>query len=131
MATRAKAKRGTSRQRPVDLRRAVKKAAAAQRESIEQANTRVVDAMKDIVHAQVGVYAEIYDEVSARLTRVKNETPKHWRRFVRRGEQVQKDVQAAQSDLMQSLERARTDLQRKLTRVQRELRSRVDKLRSE
>ena len=130
MATKAKAKQGTARRRPASLSRTVKKAAAAQRESVEQANVRIVNAMKDIVHAQLGAYGEIYDEVNARLTKVKSETPKHWRRLVRRGEQVQQDVQKAQMDLKQNLEKARTDLQRRLNRVQRDLRNRVEKLRS-
>lgn len=130
MSTKAKTKRGTTRRRPTTLRGAVKKAAATQRESVEQANARIVDAIRDIVHAQVGVYAEIYDQVNARVTKVRTETPKHWQRFVRRGEKVQRDVEKAQTELMQNLEQARTDLQRKLTRAQRELRSRVEKLRA-
>ena len=128
MSTRAKTRRTTATRRPKTLRGAVKKAAVAQKESVVNANARIVDGMKDIVLAQVGVYAEIYDELNSRLTKIRNETPKQWQRLVRRGARVQRDVEQAQADLRENLERVRTDLQRKLDRVQRELRKRVEKV---
>lgn len=131
MASKAKAKQGKARRRPAGSRRTVAQAAATRRETVEQANTRVVEAIKNIVNAQFGVYAEIYDEVSARLTKVRSETPRHWKRLVRRGEQVQKEVKTAQADLKKSLERALADLQRKLARVQEDLRKRMEKLAQE
>lgn len=127
MSTRAKTTRRTPRTPPT-LRSSARKVVRAQKQSIEKANARILDGMKDIVHAQMGVYGEIYDELNARVEKVKVESPKQWNKFVRRGEKVQKDLEAAREGVRLSLEKARSDLQRRLDRVQMRLRRKVEKI---
>ena len=110
-------------------RSTVRKTAATQKATIAKANTKVVDAMKDIVLAQMGLYGEIYDEVNSRLVKARTETPKQWSRLVRRGERVQRDLEKAQEQMRQNLEKARTDLQQQFEKVQRDLRDQLEKIR--
>jgi FtsZ-binding cell division protein ZapB len=110
------------------VRRTVQKTAAAQKSTVAKANAKVVDAMKDIVLAQMGLYGEIYDELNARLVNARTETPKQWRRLVRRGERVQHDLEKAQDQMRQNLEKTRADLQKQFDKVQRDLRSQLEKI---
>jgi hypothetical protein len=128
MATKAKAKRKTASSRRKTARKTATASAASRERAVQKASARALDAMKELVYAQAGIYGEIYDELNARVSKAKTETPKHWRRLVRRGEQVQKDLEKAQSDLKVNLEKARSDLQKRLKRAQSELRDKVRKV---
>lgn len=128
MSTRAKARTGAAAKRASKARGGARKAAPTRMESAEMASAKIVDTMKDLVHAQLGAYGEIYDELNARITKAKTETPARYRRLVRRGERVQKDLQKAQADLKKNLEKARSDLKTKLDRMQDNLRRKVESI---
>jgi hypothetical protein len=102
--------------------------AKAQKQSIERANARILDGIKDIVHAQLGVYGAIYDELNARVAKVKVESPKQWHRFVNRGEKVRNDLERAREGVRLDLEKVRSDLQRRFDRAQLGLRRKVEKI---
>lgn len=131
MATRAKTKRGAAPKRPPSLGGAVRKAARQQRKTVEEANERVLNGMKELVAAQLGLYGEIYDEIDGRLAKLRAGTPKRWQKLVTRGEKMQRDIQKAREELLQNLEKSRWDLQKRLDRAQADLRSRLGKLRSD
>lgn len=98
-------------------------------ESIEKAGTEILDRMKDIVNAQLGLYGEIYDEVNARVAKAKTDAPNEWKNLVRRGEKVEKDLKKAQGDLRKNLEKAQTNLKKDLERARKDLRAKVAKMR--
>ena len=129
--------KATTKRKPAAKKKPAAKRAAPKakkpktaRETLDKASDEIVDAMKDIVHAQLGVYGEIYDELNSRMDKVRSDAPKHWKNLVKRGEQVQKDLEKARKDLRKNLEKTRADLKKNLEKAQKDLRKKVDKIRT-
>ncbi len=102
--------------------------AAKETVTFEKATEEIVDAMKDIVKAELGVYGTISDEVSERIEKARKETPKKWRKLVRRGEKVQKDLEKARSDLKKNLEKAQKDLKKDIEKAQKDIKKKVKEI---
>jgi len=129
--------KATTKRKPAAKKKPAAKRAAPKakkpktaRETLDKASDEIVDAMKDIVHAQLGVYGEIYDELNSRMDKVRSDAPKQWKSLVKRGEQVQKDLEKARKDLRKNLEKTRADLKKNLEKAQKDLRKKVDKIRT-
>ena len=129
MATRAKATRAKAAPRSRAQRGTAKGKANEHRRTVEDSNARVINGMKELVYAQIGLYGQIYDELDARLAKLRADTPKRWQKLVTRGEKMQRDVEKAQAELVKSLEKSRGDLQKRLDRTQARLRRKLEDLR--
>lgn len=128
MNARATRKTGTTRRRATPAKAGAASASHRAKPKLDKASQEVLDKMKEIVYAQLGVYGEIYDELNSRMTKVRSESPARWKRLVKRGEQVEKDLAKAREQLRRDLQKAQTDLRKNLERAQKQLRSKVAKI---
>jgi hypothetical protein len=131
MAARKKTRRGSGVKKKAASRRARRtvRGAATRELRLDPSSAEILDRMREIVYAQLGAYGEIYDELNARLTEVRENTPARWKKLVARGQRVERDLDKARADLQKNLQRAQSDLRSNLERVQNQLRRKVAKLR--
>jgi hypothetical protein len=131
MAARKKTRRGSGAKKKAASRRAPRsgRGAATRKLRLDPSSAEILDRMREIVYAQLGAYGEIYDELNARLTEVRENTPARWKKLVARGQRVERDLDKARADLQKNLQRAQSDLRSNLERVQEQLRKKVAKLR--
>jgi hypothetical protein len=131
MAARKKTRRGSGAKNKTASRRAQRssRGAATRKLRLDPSSAEILDRMREIVYAQLGAYGEIYDELNARLTEVRENTPARWKKLVARGQRVERDLDKARADLQKNLQRAQSDLRSNLERVQNQLRKKVAKLR--
>lgn len=91
---------------------------------------KVQDTVKEVAYVQLGLAGRVYDEVNTRMNRARKDAPKQWDQLVRRGEQVQRDLDKAgkglKRDLKQRVDRIETRV--KLEGRIRKVRAAVDKL---
>ena len=59
--------------------------------------------MKEVAYAQLGFAGKVFDGVNERVTKARQDAPKQWGKLVKRGEQVQRDLEKAQKDLAREL----------------------------
>src|SRR6476659_3853147 len=119
MAARKKKTRGgRATAKKASPRRAARRGrgAATRTLKMDPSSAEILDRMREIVYAQLGAYGEIYDELNARLSEVREKTPARWKRLVARGERVERDLDKARADLQKNLQRAQTDLRSNLER---------------
>jgi hypothetical protein len=67
-------------------------------------------ALRDVAYAQLGVAAGIVEEVGIRMIRARLEAPKRWVELVKRGEQVQRDIDQAGQGIRLQITQRITDL---------------------
>lgn len=86
---------------------------------------KVQETVKEVAYAQLGLYGRVYDQVNARMSRVRKDAPKQWGDLVKRGEQVQRDLEKAQKEL-------KRDLKQRVSKIENrvDLESRVEKVRN-
>ena len=68
-------------------------------EKLKESAEKAQDLAKEVVAANLGVYGKIYDEVSARIESGREEAPKQWDELVKRGRQLQSDMEKSQEEL--------------------------------
>ena len=96
---------------------------------VDKASSEILDKMKTLVRAQLGLFGEISDELNTRMDKLRTEAPAQWKSLVKRGQQLQKEIDKAQGDLRKNLEKTQSDLKKNLDKAQKTLRSKVEKLR--
>ncbi len=69
---------------------------------------KVQETAKEVRYAQLGIAGRVYDRLNERVSKVRKEAPKQWDQLVKRGEQVQRDLDKAQKDMTRDL-RKRVD----------------------
>ena len=78
----------------------------------------VQDTVKEVAYVQLGIAGKVYDELNARANKARKDAPKQWVSLVKRGEQVQRDLEKASKGL-------RSDLQSRVDTT--EVKARVEK----
>jgi hypothetical protein len=99
-AARKAAARKTATRRAPAARRASKPAARKPALSME----KVQDAVKEVAFVQLGIAGTVYDEFNTRVGKARKDAPKRWDALVKRGEQVQRDLDKAGKELRRDLE---------------------------
>ncbi|MCB1630840.1 MAG: hypothetical protein H7A12_09075 [Pseudomonadales bacterium] len=69
---------------------------------------KVQETAKEVRFVQLGIAGRVYDRLNERVSKVRKEAPKQWDQLVKRGEQVQRDLDKAQKDMGRDL-RKRVD----------------------
>jgi hypothetical protein len=115
----AAARKTATRSAPV-AKRARKIEAAKPALSIE----KVQGAVKEVAFVQLGIAGRVYDEFNSRVGKARKDAPKQWGALVKRGEQVQRDLEKARKELRRDLE-ARVDT----TEVKNRIEQRIEKVR--
>ena len=67
-------------------------------------------AVRDVAYAQLGMAAGIVEEVGIRVIRARLEAPKRWVELVKRGEQVQRELDQAGQGIRLQITQRITDL---------------------
>ncbi len=67
-------------------------------------------AVRDVAYAQLGMAAGIVEEVGIRVIRARLEAPKRWVELVKRGEQVQREIDQAGQGIRRQITQRITDL---------------------
>jgi hypothetical protein len=120
-AARKTAGRRTAARKPA----ATHQATASRKRPVAIDKLKVQETVKEVAYAQLGLYGRVYDEVNARMSRVRRDAPKQWGELVKRGEQVQRDLEKAQKELKRDLKQRVAKIE---TRV--DVESRVKQVRS-
>jgi hypothetical protein len=113
--------------RKIAARRGRKPAASRQQPiSVE----KVQDTVKEVAYVQLGIAGKVYDEFNARVGKARKDAPKLWDSLVKRGEQVQRDLDKARKELTRDLKsRVDTaDMKSKLEQRLAKVRKAVNKL---
>ena len=64
---------------------------------------KATEAAKEVAYVQLGLCGKVYDELNSRVTKARTQAPKKWSDLVKRGEQVQRDLDKVQKDLTSDL----------------------------
>ena len=78
---------------------------------------KVQVAVKEVAFAQLGIAGKVYDEFNASVGKARKDAPKQWDALVKRGEQVQRDLDKAGKGLRRDIE-ARVDTAEMKTRIE-------------
>ena len=89
-----KAAAGKTAARPAAKRTATRATARKPAVSID----KVSGTVKEVAYVQLGLCGKAYDEVNARMSKVRKDAPKQWTQLVKRGEQVQRDRREPESN---------------------------------
>jgi Tfp pilus assembly protein PilF len=98
----------------------------------EAANSRLQGAVKEMAYAQLGIVGKVYDQLNERVSRARKDAPKQWEQLVKRGEQVQRDLDKAREEVRRDLGKridtaeARARLEQRIETI----RANVEKLKS-
>lgn len=126
-AARKAATRKAATRRAPAARRGRKPATRKPALSIE----KVQGAVKEVAYVQLGIAGKVYDEFNARVGKARKDAPKQWTALVKRGEQVQRDLDKAGKELRRDIE-SRVDTTEVKARVEQRIatvRKAVNKLR--
>lgn len=111
-------------------RKASTRRSAATETSTRQSTPRMQLRARDVAFAQLGLAGRVYDEFTTRLERARKDAPRQWGALVKRGEQVQRDVEKAGKELRRDIETRvnSTEVKARLEQRVHTLRKAVDKL---
>lgn len=98
----------------------------------EASGSRLQGAVREMAYVQLGLVGKVYDQLNERVSRARKDAPKQWEQLVKRGEQVQRDLDKAREDVRRDLgKRINTlDARSKLEERIEKIRSNVEKLKS-
>jgi len=71
------------------------------------------DTAREVAYVQLGICGTVYDELNARVSKARKDAPKRWNSLVKRGEQVQRDLEKAQGELQRDLKKRVNKLEAK------------------
>lgn len=81
---------------------------------------KVQDVVKEVAYVQLGIAGKVYDEFNTRVARARKDAPKQWDTLVKRGEQVQRDLDKASKVLRRDIE-ARVDTKDVKARIEQRI----------
>ena len=94
--------------------------------------SRLQGAVKEMAYVQLGIVGKVYDQLNERVSRARKDAPKQWEQLVKRGEQVQRDLDKAREEVRRDLGKrmntreARAKLEERIEKI----RANVEKLKS-
>lgn len=131
-ARRSSTRKTAPRKAAASARGTARRGAQTRARKPEAGNSRLQGAVKEIAYVQLGIVGKVYDQLNERVSRARKDAPKQWEQLVKRGEQVQRDLDKAREGVRRDLGKRidTTEARAKLEEQIGKIRANVEKLKS-